>query len=104
MDIRELDLKAKHNEPMPQCLAMYEQCYYITSRSLYQQYATGHISLSQAKEEKAQAIKLYEEGKAQHELFMGLFEIEDKLKQLKADGFNSVVEWEILELIDKKLK
>ncbi len=104
MNIKELDLKAKHNEPMPQGLAMYEQCYYITSRSLYQQYATGQISLSQAKEEKAQAIKLYEEGKGQYELFMGLFEIEDKLKQLKADGFNSVLEFEILDLINELLK
>lgn len=103
MNIRELDQLAKHNEPMPRSLAMHEQAYYITTRGLYQQYATGSIKLAQAKEEKAQAIKLYEEGKMQHELFMGLFEIEDKLRELKKDGFNTALEIEVLELLDKYL-
>lgn len=103
MNIKELDQLAKDNEPMPKGLAMYEVTYYITSRGLYQQYAIGTIKLAQAKEEKVQAIKLYEEGKRQHRLFMSLFEIEDKLRQLNDDGFNSALEFEILELLNEFL-
>lgn len=104
MDIKELDHLAKQNALMPKCLALHEQAYYITSRGLYQQYASGVIDLAQAREEKAQAIKAYEEEKWQHELYMKLFEVEDKLRKLKDEGFNSVIEWEVLELIEKLFK
>ena len=65
MDIKKLDQLAKQNEAMPKALAAYEQAYYITSRGLYQQYAKGSLSLHQAREEKAEALKAYERGKAQ---------------------------------------
>lgn len=101
MDIKELDRLAKENKPMPECLAMYEQCYYIASRGLYRQYDAGHLSLAQAKIEKSHVIKQYEEGKKQWELFINLYEIQDKLQVLKNDGFNTALEMEVLELIDK---
>lgn len=100
MDIKELDRKAKINEPLPRCLAGYEQSYFLASRSLYKQYEDKIISLDQARHEKEKILEQYQDGKRQHELFTSLFEIEDKLKKLKANGFNSVLEWEILALLE----
>lgn len=103
MDIKELDRLAKDNAPMPDGLALYEQCYYISSRGLYEQYAREMITLEVAKKEKAQVIKQYELGKEQWQLFLGLYEIHDKLSMLKVDGFNSFLEFEIMEIVDKLL-
>ena len=101
MDIKELDRLAKENAPMPSGLAIHEQCYYISSRGLYQQYAAKAISLSQAKLEKKQVIEQYQNSERQWQLFIGLFELQNKLKQLKKEEFNSVLEFEILEQINK---
>ncbi len=103
MDIKDLDRLAKENAPMPSGLAMHEQCYYISSRGLYQQYAAKAISLSQAKLEKKQVIEQYQKGQQQWELFIGLFELQSKLTQLKEEEFNSVLEFEILEHINQLL-
>lgn len=104
MDIKELDRLAKENLPMPNNLTMYEQCYYISSRGLYQQYADKKITLVQARAEKAQVVEQYKLGEAQWELFAKLFTLQDKLVALKQDGFNSHLEFEILEAIDDVLK
>nr|WP_302600322.1 hypothetical protein [uncultured Cellulosilyticum sp.] len=104
MDIKELDRKAKINEPLPRCLAGYEQAYYLASRSLYKQYEDKLISLEQARYEKEKILEQYHDGRKQYELFMSLFEIEDKLKKLKEQGFNTVLEWEILELLEIAFK
>lgn len=104
MNIKQLDKLAKERAPMPSGLPMHEQCYYIASRGLYEQYANQTITLEKAKKEKKEVIKQYEEGKYQWELFMGMHEIEEKLSQLKKDGFNSVLEFEILELLEKLLR
>ena len=101
MEIKELDRLAKENAPMPSGLAIHEQCYYISSRGLYQQYAAKAISLSQAKLEKKQVIEQYQNSERQWQLFIGLFELQNKLKQLKKEEFNSVLEFEILEQINK---
>ncbi len=103
MDIKELDRLAKENKPMPECLAMYEQCYYIASRGLYRQYDSGAITLEQAKLEKSQLVKQYQEGQKQWQLFISLYEIQDKLQALQKDGFNTALELEILELIENML-
>lgn len=103
MDIKELDRKAKINEPLPRCLAGYEQAYYLASRTLYKQYEAKLITLDQARREKELIIEQYQEGKKEHELFTSLFEIEDKLKKLKEQGFNTVLEWEILKILEEKL-
>lgn len=104
MNIKQLDKLAKERAPMPSGLPMHEQCYYIASRGLYEQYANQTITLEKAKKEKKEVIKQYEEGKYQWELFMGMHEIEEKLSQLKKDGFNSALEFEILELLEKLLR
>lgn len=104
MNLKELDRLAKEKTPMPAKLTMYEQAYYIASRGLYEQYNSGLITLEDAKKEKQQVITLYHEGMAQWQLFKGLFEIEDKLKKLKEEGFDSALEIEILELIEVLLK
>lgn len=104
MDVKELDRLAKENKPMPERLAMYEQCYYIASRGLYRQYDAKHITLEQAKAEKRHVVEQYQEGKMQWELFINLYEIQDKLQALKKQGFNTALEMEILELIDKTLE
>lgn len=104
MNIKQLDKLAKDGAPMPSGLPMHEQCYYIASRGLYEQYANQTITLEKAKKEKKEVIKQYEEGKYQWELFMGMHEIEEKLSQLKKEGFNSALEFEILELLEKLLR
>lgn len=103
MDIKELDRLAKENKPMPERLRMYEQCYYIASRGLYQQYAAKQITLEQAKLEKQSVVRQYNEGKAQWELFINLYEIQDKLQQLIQSGFDTALEIEVTELIEKTL-
>ena len=104
MNIKQLDKLAKEKAPMPNGLPMYKQCYYIASRGLYEQYENKTITLAEAKKEKEEVIKQYEAGKYQWELFMGMYEIEEKLSQLKQEGFNSALEFEILELLEKLLK
>lgn len=104
MDVKQLDKLAKEKAPMPNGLPMHEQCYYIASRGLYEQYDRKVITLEEAKREKKEVLRSYENGKAQWELFIGMHEIADKLKQLKAEAFDTALELEILELIDRFLK
>ena len=104
MTMKALDKMAKEGKPMPNGLAMYEQCYYIISRGLYEQYAAGMISLEEARREKKQAVKSYEEGAYQWKLFSSLYTVEEKLKALRNDGFNTALEIEILELLNDILK
>ncbi len=104
MDVKQLDKLAKEKAPMPNGLPMYEQCYYIASRGLYEQYDRRVITLEEAKREKKEVLKSYESGKAQWQLFMGMHQIAEKLKQLKIEAFNTALELEILELIDEFLK
>lgn len=104
MNIRQLDKLAKEKAPMPNGLALHEQCYYIASRGLYNQYAEKLITLEEAKREKEEVIKQYEIGQYQWELFMGIHEIEAKLSGLKKDPFNTGLEIEIQELLEKLLK
>ncbi|MBP3886154.1 MAG: hypothetical protein J6F30_00660 [Cellulosilyticum sp.] len=104
MEIKQLDKLAKEKAPMPSGLPMYAQCYYIASRGLYEQYEKKIISLEQAKKEKQEVIAAYELGKDQWQLFVGVHEVADKLKQLQQDGFNTALELEVLELIEKLLK
>lgn len=104
MTLKELDKLAKDNAPMPIGLPMHEQCYYISSRGLYEQYKAKHITLETAKKEKEEVLKQYELGKYQWELFLKLPAIEEKLKQLKEDSFNTHLELEIHELLEQILK
>lgn len=104
MDVKQLDKLAKEKAPMPNGLPMYEQCYYIASRGLYEQYDKKVITLEEAKREKKEVLKAYEVEKAQWQLFLGMHEIADKLKQLKEDGFNTHLELEVLDLIERFLK
>lgn len=103
MEIKELDKMAKQGLELPANLKGYEQAYYIASRGLYQQYEKKEITLEQARQEKEKVTKLYHEGLCEFEYFMQLHQVWDKLKQLKKEGFNSVVEFEILGLLDKIL-
>lgn len=103
MDIRDLDKLAKNGGQMPQCLAPYEQAYYQASRYLYQQFFDDKLNLLECRQEKQKIVEAYNLGKAQFEFFIGLTNIEDKLKRLKEQGFNSVLEWEILDEINRLL-
>lgn len=103
MDIRELDKLAKNGAQMPPCLAAYEQAYYQASRYLYQQFFDDRLNLIECRQEKQKILEQYNLGKWQWEFFIGLTCIEDKLKKLKEQGFNTIVEWEILEEIDRLL-
>lgn len=103
MDLKELDRMAKINEPMPNLL-WYEAAYYQVSRYLYRQYDIKSITVDQARKEKEIITRQYEENKREHEFLIGLHNLEDMLKRLKEQGFNSALEWEILEEISKVLK
>lgn len=104
MDMKQLDKLAKSGEELPQGLASYKQSYYITPRGIYKQYERGEIDLTRARKEKAELIEAYKEGEWEWEYFLKLHEIMDKLQQLAKEGFNSVIEVEVLELIEELLK
>lgn len=103
MNIKELDKLAKKGIEMPSSLNIYEQAYYIASRGLYQQYAKGEITLEQARNEKEQIMKAYEKGEKEADYFKQLHQIWGKLNQLKEEKFNTVIEIEILEILNKIL-
>lgn len=95
---------AKSGEELPQGLTSYKQSYCIASRGLYKQYERGEIDLTRARIEKAEFMEVYKEGEWEWEYFLKLHPILDKLQQLAKESFNSVIEFEILELIEKLLK
>ena len=101
MEIKELDMLAKNGGEMPPCLAPYEQAYYQASRYLYMSFYNGALTLAQCRAEKQRIIEVYNQGKKQWEYFLSLQSIGSKLEELKSQGFNSSVEWEVLEEINK---
>ena len=103
MSIKELDKLAKMNEPMPKLLEYYEEAYYIASRYLYRQFDAKTITIEQAKEEKERIIKAYKDQKEAWAYMLNLYNIKNALTQLKEQGFNSVLEWQVLEEINKAL-
>lgn len=103
MDIRELDKLAKNGGQMPPTLPGYEQAYYQASRYLYQQFFDDKLNLLECRQEKQKIVEAYNLGKAQFDFFVGLTNIEDKLKRLREQGFNTVLEWEILDDVSKLL-
>lgn len=104
MDIKELDIKAKENEVISYALPNYQMAYYQASRYLYKAYEIGYLTLEECKKEKAEIIKRYEEDKVLYDLFLKLIPIQKKLEKLKAQGFNTILEWEILEDINEFLE
>lgn len=103
MDIKQLDQRAKKQETMPDGLKAYEQAYYIASRGLYGQYEQGQITLAEARKEKALVVKAYQEGTQEFEYFLQLHKVREQLVQLKKEGFDTVLEFEILETLEKLL-
>lgn len=99
MDLKELDRQAKQGLVMPNGLKGYEQAYYIASRGLYRQYKEGKISLDEARKEKEQVLQMYKQCQEEWFYVMKLHHIESKLRLLQAEGFNTVLELEILELL-----
>ena len=89
---------------MPTNLQWYETAYYQASRYLYRQYDDKTITVEQARKEKEVVIRQYEENKKEYEFLIRLHNIEDMLKRLKEQGFNTALEREILEEIDKVLR
>lgn len=101
MDIKELDKLAKSGTEMPPCLAAYEQAYYQASRYLYRQFYEDKLNLEQCRQEKHKIVEAYNHGMQQWEFFLSLHVIREKLAKLKEKGFDSVLEWEILDEIEK---
>lgn len=104
MDNKELDKIAKNNEPMPKCLEFYEQAYYQASRHLYRQHEAGTITVQQAREEKLLIIEKHAEAERMFSFMRSLYGIAEKLEKLKETGFDSVLEWEILDDFEKAIK
>ncbi|MGL5676289.1 MAG: hypothetical protein ACRDDX_07735 [Cellulosilyticaceae bacterium] len=100
MDIKELDRQAKQGFTMPSGLRGYEQAYYIAARGLYQQYAKGELTLEDARKEKEQVLGMYKQGEEEWAYLMRLHHIDAKLKVLKEEGFNTILEMEILALLE----
>ncbi|MGL6173184.1 MAG: hypothetical protein ACRC1P_01045 [Cellulosilyticaceae bacterium] len=103
MNIKELDKLAKKRLEMPSSLNIYEQAYYIAARGLYQQYDKGEITLEQARAEKEQIMKAYQKGEQEAEYFKQLHQVWGKLNQLKEEKFNTVIELEVLEILENIL-
>ena len=103
MDIKSLDVLAKTGEPMPNNLKEYEENYFLGARYLYRLFEAKAMTLEDCKREKQILINRYEQNKESWEYMLSLYSIKDSLKQLKEQGFNSVLEWEVLEEINKAL-
>lgn len=102
--LKELDGKAKKNEIMPYVIPGYKMMYYQASRYLYRMYDMKKMSLEDCKKEKAEIIRQCKDEKMLYELFLRLIPLKEKLTRLKEEGFNSVLEWEILEDINEFLE
>lgn len=103
MDIKSLDLLAKTGEPMPSNLEEYEENYFLGARYLYRLFEAKVMSLEDCKREKQILINRYQQNKESWEYMLSLYKIKSALTQLKEEGFNSVLEWEVLEEINKAL-
>lgn len=75
----------------------------IASRYLYRQFDAKAITVEQGRMEKETIRKQYEENKEIYEYMVQLYDVKDSLQKLKEQGFNSVLEWDILEQIEKIL-
>lgn len=104
MDIKELDKLAYEGKEMPSTLASYEQAYYQAARYLYICFFNNQLNLQQCRAEKEKLVRVYYEGKKQWEFFLSLNVIGAKLEKLKQQGFNSSLEWEVLEDINNIFK
>lgn len=103
MDIKSLDVLAKTGEPMPSNLEEYEENYFLGARYLYRLFEAKAMNLEDCKREKQILINRYQQNKESWEYMLSLYKIKSTLTQLKEEGFNSVLEWEVLEEINKAL-
>lgn len=101
MELKELDKLAKLNEPLPTTLMFHETSYYLSARCLYRQYDKGELTLEQARVEKEKVIEQFHENKEMYEFLIEAHQIRVKFVELREQGFNSVLEWEILEALEK---
>ena len=60
MQLKEIELIAGRNEPMPDELNSAEQLLFLSLRMLYIQHALGKLTVEQARTEKTRIIKEYE--------------------------------------------
>lgn len=104
MDIKSLDVLAKTGEPMPSNLEEYEENYFLGARYLYRLFEAKVMSLEDCKREKQILINRYQQNKESWEYMLSLYKIKNSLTQLKEEGFNSVLEWQVLEEINKALE
>lgn len=102
--MKQLDVMARANDGMPTRLMWYETVYYQASRYLYRQYDAKTITVEQARKEKDIITKQYEENKLEYEFLIRLHNVEDMLKRLNDQGFNTAIEQEILEEISRVLQ
>ncbi|MEG2896585.1 MAG: hypothetical protein RR887_13545 [Niameybacter sp.] len=101
MTRKQLDQLAKQDQPLPTQLIFFETSYYLAARYLYRQFDKGEITLEQARKEKEQVLEQFEENKLLYEYLLKTHHVLQKLKELKEQGFDSNLEWEILEMIEK---
>lgn len=104
MDIKSLDVLAKTGEPMPSNLEEYEENYFLGARYLYRLFEAKVMTLEDCKREKQILINRYQQNKESWEYMLSLYKIKNSLIQLKEQGFNSVLEWQVLEEINKALE
>lgn len=101
--LKYLDGLARENNSMP-VLNWHEQAYFISSRGLYQQFDDKKITVDQARKEKAAVIRAYEENEVVQEFVLRAYALREKLKRLREEEFNSVLEAEIMRDIDNMFK
>ena len=101
MTRKQLDQLAKQDQPLPTQLMFFETSYYLAARYLYRQFDKGEITLEQARREKEQVLEQFEQNKMLYEYLLEAHRVWAKLKDLKEQGFDSNLEWEILEMLEK---
>lgn len=73
MQIKDLELYACRNKPLPEFLTLPETCLYISLRYLYQSYHKGEISKENAKSEKRKMLGEYERFKMTYDNWLKEF-------------------------------
>lgn len=101
LEIKQLDTIAKKGSEIPKNMTHSEYSYVLNALMLYKMYENNLMSLDDCRKEKENAIKRYVDSREMENFLNSVYKIKDKLRELKEQGFNTVIEFEILEEIEK---
>ena len=90
MDLKYLEQLASKNDPMPKYLNQPEQFYYLSMRSLYNEYRRSYISKDQAAKRKKELQYRFEDEVKKHEDSLKDHQYIDQIRTALAGWFKKV--------------